>query len=135
MFREDERTQKRNKTLDRMRTAYHKNRKSMNDDDPERNDSIARQKKLDDLEKRSKGNISWSGLRERQLNAIKRQEEFSLEGSVPNPFEKYTWEEVCDAIDDMNDKQLDEFMDKCGVNDIDELWDYIGICFSLEEAG
>jgi hypothetical protein len=48
----------------RMTAAYDKNKDKMNDDEPERDDSIARQNKIDDLEKRSHGKkISWSGLR------------------------------------------------------------------------
>ena len=48
----------------RMTAAYNKNKDKMNDDEPERDDSIARQNKIDDLEKRSHGKkISWSGLR------------------------------------------------------------------------
>ena len=48
----------------RMTAAYNKNKDKMNDDEPDRDDSIARQNKIDDLENRSHGkNISWSGLR------------------------------------------------------------------------
>jgi hypothetical protein len=48
----------------RMTAAYNNNTDKMNDDEPERDDSIARQNKIDDLEKRSHGKkISWSGLR------------------------------------------------------------------------
>ena len=74
------------------------------------------------------------GLHEGQSNAIKRQEEYDYEEPRFNIFAKYTWEEVCDAIETMNEKELDELMDICDVDNIDDLYEYVATCFLLDEA-
>jgi hypothetical protein len=49
--------------ITRMLQSYDKNKDRMNDDEPKRNDSLERQRKIDDLEKRSNGKVSWRGLK------------------------------------------------------------------------
>ena len=113
----------------RMRTAYNKNKHKIKNAEPDKKDNT-RQRKIDDLQNRP---LSWKGLREKQSSLIKRQEEYDYDEPRFNIFAKYTWEEVCDAIETMNEKETDELMDACGVNNIDELWDYINSCFTIEE--
>lgn len=65
----DEQQRKKNKKstykdfITRMLQSYDKNKDKMNDDAPKRNDSVERQRKIDDLEKRSNGKVSWKGLK------------------------------------------------------------------------
>ena len=113
----------------RMRTAYSKNKHKIKNAEPDKKDNT-RQRKIDDLQNRP---LSWKGLREKQSNLIKKQEEYDYGETNPNPFSKFSWEEVCDTIETMNNKETDELMDACGVNNIDELWDYINSCFTIEE--
>ena len=114
----------------RMRTAYNKNKHKIKNAEPDKKNNT-RQRKIDDLQNRPN---SWLGLHERQSNSIKKQEEFDYGASNPNPFSKFSWEEVCDTIEIMNEKEIDELMDACGVNNIDDLYEYVATCFSLEEA-
>lgn len=113
----------------RMRGAYNRNKDQINDK-PSKQDN-PRQRKIDDLQNRSH---SWKGLRERLSNAIQRQEEYDYGEPRVNPFMEYTWEEVCDMMETANEKELDKFMDACNVDNIDNLWDYINSCFTIEEA-
>lgn len=113
----------------RMRTAYSKNKHKIKNAEPDKKDNT-RQRKIDDLQNRP---LSWKGLREKQSSLIKKQEEYDYGETNPNPFSKFSWEEVCDTIETMNNKETDELMDACGVNNIDELWDYINSCFTIEE--
>ena len=113
----------------RMRTAYNKNKHKIKNAEPDKKDNT-RQRKIDDLQNRP---LSWKGLREKQSSLIKKQEEYDYGETNPNPFSKFSWEEVCDTIETMNNKEIDELMDACGVNNIDELWDYINSCFTIEE--
>ena len=113
----------------RMRTAYNKNKHKIKNAEPDKKDNT-RQRKIDDLQNRP---LSWKGLREKQSSLIKKQEEYDYGETNPNPFSKFSWEEVCDTIETMNNKETDELMDACGVNNIDELWDYINSCFTIEE--
>ena len=110
----------------RMRTAYNKNKHKIKNAEPNTKDN-ARQRKIDDLNNRK---TSWLGLRERQSNAIKRQEEFSLEGKLLNPFGTLSYEEVCNIADKMTEDEIIEL----GFDNEDDFWDYINFCFSLEEA-
>jgi hypothetical protein len=114
----------------RMRTAYNKNKHKIKNAEPDKKDNT-RQRKIDDLQNRPN---SWKGLREKQAFAIKRQEAYDYEEPKFNPFSKYTWEEVCDTIETMNNKELDELMDSCGVDNIDDLYEYVATCFLLDEA-
>jgi hypothetical protein len=114
----------------RMRTAYNKNKHKIKNTEPDKKDNT-RQRKIDDLQNRPN---SWKGLREKQAFAIKRQEAYDYEEPKFNPFSKYTWEEVCDTIETMNNKELDELMDSCGVDNIDDLYEYVATCFLLDEA-
>jgi hypothetical protein len=114
----------------RMRTAYNKNKHKIKNAEPDKKNNT-RQRKIDDLQNRSN---SWLGLHERQSNIIKRQEEYDYEEPRFNIFAKYTWEEVCDAIETMNEKELDELMDICDVDNIDDLYEYVATCFLLDEA-
>jgi hypothetical protein len=114
----------------RMQTAYNKNKHKIKNAEPDNKDST-RQRKIDDLQNRP---LSWKGLRERQSNLIKKQEEYDYGETNLNPFSKFTWEEVCDTIETMNEKEMDELMDACGVDNTDDLWDYINSCFTIEEA-
>jgi hypothetical protein len=114
----------------RMRTAYNKNKHKIKNAEPDNKDNT-RQRKIDDLQNRPH---SWLGLHERQSNLIKKQEEYDYGETNPNPFSKFSWEEVCDTIETMNEKEMDELMDACGVDNIDDLWDYINSCFTIEEA-
>ena len=114
----------------RMRTAYNKNKHKIKNAEPDKKDNT-RQRKIDDLQNRPN---SWLGLHERQSNAIKRQEEYDYDEPRFNIFAKYTWEEVCDAIETMNEKEIDKLMDICDVDNIDDLYEYVATCFSLEEA-
>ena len=113
----------------RMRTAYNKNKHKIKNAEPDKKDNT-RQRKIDDLQNRP---LSWKGLREKQSSLIKKQEEYDYGETNTNPFSKFSWEEVCDTIETMNEKEKDELMDACGVNNIDELWDYINSCFTIEE--
>jgi rubrerythrin len=113
--------------IDRMRKAHHQNKDKMNDDEPERSDSASRQRKLDDLEKRSKGKVSWPGLREKLSNAIQR-EEYRYEAKE-NPFGTLSYEEVCDIADGMTEDEIVEL----GFNDEEDFWDYINQAFQLDE--
>ena len=116
----------------RMRTAYNKNKHKIKNAEPDKKDNNnTRQRKINDLNNRKN---SWLGLRERQSNAIKKQEEYDYGETNPNPFSKFSWEEVCDTIETMNEKEIDELMDACGVDNIDDLYEYVANCFSLEEA-
>ena len=110
----------------RMRTAYNKNKHKIKNAEPDKKNNT-RQRKIDDLQNRSN---SWLGLHERQSNAIKRQEEFSLEGKPPNPFGKLSYEEVCDIADEMTEEEIIEL----GFESEEDFWDYINQAFSLEEA-
>jgi hypothetical protein len=114
----------------RMRTAYNKNKHKIKNAEPDNKDNT-RQRKIDDLQNRPH---SWLGLHERQSNLIKKQEESDYGETNPNPFSKFSWEEVCDTIETMNEKEMDELMDACGVDNTDDLWDYINSCFTIEEA-
>jgi hypothetical protein len=114
----------------RMRTAYNKNKHKIKNAEPDNKDNT-RQRKIDDLQNCPH---SWLGLHERQSNLIKKQEEYDYGETNPNPFSKFSWEEVCDTIETMNEKEMDELMDACGVDNIDDLWDYINSCFTIEEA-
>ena len=114
----------------RMRTAYNKNKHKIKNAEHETKDST-RQRKIDDLQNRP---LSWKGLRERQSKLIKKQEEYDYGETNPNPFSKFSWEEVCDTIETMNEKEMDELMDACGLDNIDDLYEYVATCFSLEEA-
>jgi hypothetical protein len=114
----------------RMRTAYNKNKHKIKNAEPDNKDNT-RQRKIDDLQNRPH---SWLGLHERQSNLIKKQEEYDYGETNPNPFSKFSWEEVCDTIETMNEKEMDELMDACGVDNTDDLWDYINSCFTIEEA-
>ena len=113
----------------RMRTAYNKNKHKIKNAEPDKKDNT-RQRKIDDLQNRP---LSWKGLREKQSSLIKKQEEYDYGETNPNPFSQFSWEEVCDTIETMNNKETDELMDAYGVNNIDELWDYINSCFTIEE--
>ena len=113
----------------RMRTAYNKNKHKIKNAEPDKKDNT-RQRKIDDLQNRP---LSWKGLREKQSSLIKKQEEYDYGETNPNPFSKFSWEEVCDTIETMNNKETEELMDAYGVNNIDELWDYINSCFTIEE--
>ena len=116
----------------RMRTAYNKNKHKIKNAEPDKKDNNnTRQRKINDLNNRKN---SWLGLRERQSNAIKKQEEYDYGETNPNPFSKFSWEEVCDTIETMIEKEIDELMDACGVDNIDDLYEYVANCFSLEEA-
>ena len=115
----------------RMRTAYNKNKHKIKNAKPDTKGNNTRQRKINDLRNRPN---SWLGLHERQSNAIKRQEEYDYEEPRFNIFAKYTWEEVCDAIETMNEKELDELMDICDVDNIDDLYEYVATCFLLDEA-
>ena len=116
----------------RMRTAYNKNKHKIKNAEPDKKDNNnTRQRKINDLNNRKN---SWLGLRERQSNAIKKQEEYDYGETNPNPFSKFSWEEVCDTIETMNEKEIDELMDACGVDNIDDLYEYVANFFSLEEA-
>jgi hypothetical protein len=114
----------------RMRTAYNKNKHKIKNAEPDKKDNT-RQRKIDDLQNRPN---SWKGLREKQAFTIKRQEAYDYEEPKFNPFSKYTWEEVCDTIETMNNKELDELMDICDVDNIDDLYEYVATCFLLDEA-
>jgi hypothetical protein len=114
----------------RMQKGYNKNKSKIKNAETD-NKNNTRQRKIDDLQNRPN---SWLGLHERQSNTIKRQEAYDYEEPKFNPFSKYTWEEVCETIETMNEKELDELMDACGVNNIDDLYEYVATCFSLEEA-
>ena len=113
----------------RMRTAYNKNKHKIKNAEPDKKNNT-RQRKIDDLQNRPH---SWKGLRERQSNAMKRQEEYDYEEPRFNMFAKYTWEQVCDAMETMSEKELDELMDICDVGNIDDLYEYVATCFALEE--
>ena len=110
----------------RMRTAYNKNKHNIKNAEPDRRNNT-RQRKIDDLQNRPN---SWKGLRERQSNAIKRQEEFSLEGKPPNPFVKLSYEEVWDIADKMTEDEIIEL----GFDGEEDFWDYINSCFTIEET-
>lgn len=110
----------------RMRTGYNKNKHKIKNAEPDKKDNT-RQRKINDLQNRPN---SWLGLHERQSNAIKRQEEFSLEGKPPNPFGKLSYEEVCDIADEMTEKE----MIKLGYNGEEDFWDTINKAFLLDEA-
>jgi hypothetical protein len=114
----------------RMRTAYNKNKHKIKNAEPE-NKNNTRQKKIDDLQNRPN---SWLGLHERQSNTIKRQEAYDYDEPKFNPFSKYTWEEVCETIETMDNKELDKLMSNCDVDNIDDLYEYIATCFLLDEA-
>jgi len=110
----------------RMRTAYNKNKHKIKNAEPE-NKNNTRQRKIDDLQNRPN---SWKGLREKQAFAIKRQEEFSLEGKPPNPFGKLSYEEVCDIADEMTEDEIIEL----GFAGEEDFYDYINQAFTLDEA-
>ena len=114
----------------RMRTAYNKNKHKIKNAELDKKDNT-RQRKIDDLQNRP---LSWKGLRERKSNLIKKHEEYHYGETNLNPFSKFSWEEVCDTIEIMNEKEIDELMDACGVDNIDDLYEYVATCFSLEEA-
>jgi len=114
----------------RMQTAYNKNKHKIKNAELDKKDN-ARQRKIDDLQNRPH---SWKGLRESKSNLIKKQEEYDYGKTNPNPFSKFSWEEVCNTIEILNEKEMDELMDACGVDNTDDLWEYINSCFTIEEA-
>jgi hypothetical protein len=115
---------------DRMRTAYHKNQDKMNDDAPNRSDSIARQKKLDDLEHRSRGKISWRGLRE---IITQRQEQYDYKQPKINPYKNYTLSQIYDRLEKSTAKELSELIQAFDVECIDDLYELINKFFTLLE--
>jgi hypothetical protein len=108
----------------RMRTAYNKNKHKIKNAEPDKKDNI-RQRKIDDLQNRP---LSWKGLRERQSNATKRQEEYNQE-QKSNPFGKLSYEEVWDIADEMTEDEIIEL----GFDGEEDFWDYINSCFSITE--
>jgi hypothetical protein len=128
MKREDDGTKKKKKYSDvanRMRRAYEKNKDTIKNAEPDKKDN-ARQRKIDDLRNRPH---SWLGLRERQSNAVKRQEEYR-QGQKLNPFGKLSYEEVCNIADGMTEDEILEL----GFDSEDDFWDYINQSFLLDEA-
>jgi hypothetical protein len=109
----------------RMRTGYNKNKHKIKNAEPDKKDNT-RQRKINDLQNRPN---SWKGLRERQSNAIKRQEEYKQE-QKPNPFGKLSYEEVWDIADKMTEDEIIEL----GFAGEEDFYDYINQAFTLDEA-
>ena len=109
----------------RMQKSYKKNNHQIKNAEPDTKDN-ARHRKRNDLNNRK---TSWLGLRERQSNAMKRQEEYRQE-QKPNPFGKLTYEEVCDIADEITEDEIIEL----GFDSEDDFWDFINQSFALEET-
>ena len=100
-----------------------------------RKDALSRQRKLDDLHNRSgqNGKISWAGLREKMSLALSKQTEEYQRHPKTNPLKNYSYEEVCDMLETLTEKEMEALQDALGVKNEDEVWDTINAFFTLEE--
>ena len=100
-----------------------------------RKDALSRQKKLQDLRNRSgqNGKISWSGLREKMNLALSKQTEEYQRHPKTNPLQRYSYEEVCDILETLTEKEMEALQDALGAKNEDEVWDKINAFFTIEE--
>jgi hypothetical protein len=100
-----------------------------------RKDALSRQRKLDDLHNRSgqNGKISWAGLREKMNLALSKQAEEYQRHPKTNPLQYYSYEEVCDVLETLTEKEMEALQDALGVDNEDEVWDKINAFFTIEE--
>jgi hypothetical protein len=100
-----------------------------------RKDALSRQRKLDDLHNRSgqNGKISWSGLREKMNLAVSKQAEEYQRHPKNNPLQGYSYEEVCDMLDTLTEKEMEALQDSLGAKNENEVWDKINSYFTIGE--
>ena len=100
-----------------------------------RKDALSRQRKLDDLHNRSgqNGPISWSGLREKMNLALSKQTEEYQRHPKTNPIEGYSYEEVCNILETLTEKEMEALQDALGAENEDEVWDKLNAFFTIEE--
>ena len=100
-----------------------------------RKDALSRQRKLDDLHNRSgqNGPISWAGLREKMNLALSKQTEEYQRHPKTNPLQRYSYEEVCDMLETLTEKEMEALQDALGAKNEDEVWDKINAFFTIEE--
>ena len=100
-----------------------------------RKDALSRQRKLDDLHNRSgqNGKISWAGLREKMSLALSKQTEEYQRHPKTNPLKRYSYEEVCDILETLTEKEMEALQDALGAKNEDEVWDKINAFFTIEE--
>lgn len=100
-----------------------------------RKDALSRQRKLDDLHNRSgqNGKISWAGLREKMNLALSKQTEEYQRYPKTNPLKRYSYEEVCDMLDILTEKEMEALQDALGAKNEDEVWDTINAFFTIKE--
>ena len=100
-----------------------------------RKDALSRQRKLQDLQNRSgqNGKISWAGLREKMNLALSKQTEEYQRHPKTNPLQGYSYEEVCEILETLTEKEMEALQDALGVDNEDEVWDKINAFFTIEE--
>ena len=100
-----------------------------------RKDALSRQRKLDDLHNRSgqNGKISWAGLREKMNLALSKQAEEYQKHPKTNPLQGYSYEEVCEILETLTEKEMEALQDALGAKNEDEVWDTINAFFTIEE--
>lgn len=100
-----------------------------------RKDALSRQRKLDDLRNRSgqNGKISWAGLREKMSLALSKQTEEYQRHPKTNPLQRYSYEEVCDILETLTEKEMEALQDALEAKNEDEVWDKINAFFTIEE--
>jgi hypothetical protein len=100
-----------------------------------RKDALSRQRKLDDLHNRSgqNGKISWAGLREKMNLALSKQTEEYQRHPKKNPLQRYSYEEVCDILETLTEKEMEALQGALGAKNEDEVWDKINAFFTIGE--
>jgi len=100
-----------------------------------RKDALSRQRKLDDLHNRSgqNGKISWAGLREKMNIALSKQTEEYQRHPKTNPLQRYSYENVCDILETLTEKEMEALQDALGAKNEDEVWDKINSYFTIGE--
>jgi hypothetical protein len=100
-----------------------------------RKDALSRQRKLDDLYNRSgqNGKISWAGLREKMSLALSKQTEEYQRHPKNNPIQGYSYEEVCEILETLTEKEMEALQDALGAKNDEEVWDKINSYFTIGE--
>jgi aspartyl/asparaginyl-tRNA synthetase len=65
--------------------------------------------------------------------AVSKQTEEYQRHPKTNPLQRYSYEEVCDILETLTEKEMEALQDALGVDNEDEVWDTINAFFTIEE--
>ena len=65
--------------------------------------------------------------------ALSKQTEEYQRHPKTNPLQGYSYEEVCDVLETLTEKEMEALQDALGANDENEVWDKINAFFTIEE--